>query len=207
MAAFPDDVWRNIIKYLSFKDLGAFKSSHRHAVQILGKSGAQKLKPWETMFAGYEWAKTAGFDGKIPVLLFIDEDMDKPYVYLYLTTKKADKEDEQDTKEVRRENEVLFNEIKASLRPTTPGRHHCEVEFKELTLNISHIRYGGFIECKNLVQKSRKKSLTIAMYGKLPRNVKPQVLGREFAAIHISGFQPVHFRDRNRGSQLSVNEM
>jgi hypothetical protein len=202
MAAFPDDIWRNIIKYLPFKDLGAFKSSHRHAGEILGKSGTQNLKPWETIFARYEWVKTANLNRKIPVLLFLNRDMDKPYVYLYLTTKKGDREDGQGMKEVQQEDKALFHEIKASLHPGTPGRHHCEVEFEELTLNISHIYHGSMILCKDVTQKFSDKSLTMVMYGKAPQNVKPRIFGDEMAIIEISGFKPAFFWDMPLGEDV-----
>jgi hypothetical protein len=153
--------------------------------QNLGKQYLQALS----------WVKTANLNGKIPFLLFTDEDMDKPYVYLYLATEEASGWDGKGTAEVRR---VLFDEIKASLRPTTPGRQDCEVELKELTLNISHIRHDDFIICEKLVQTFRKKPHTLVPYGKKPRNIKLQVLGGEFAVVNVSGFDSIYFRDKYR---------
>lgn len=196
MAALPDDLWRKIAKLLPFKDLGAFKSSHRHAGEILGKSGAKRLKPWKTTFTKYEWVETASLHRKIPVLLFLNEDMDKPYVYLFLTTKEGDREDEQGMKEDQQEDKaLLFHEIKASLHANTPGRHHCEVEFEELTLNISHIHHRNIILCKDVTQQFSNKSFTIVMYGRAPQNVKPHVFGNQIAIIHIPGYKPVIFGD------------
>jgi hypothetical protein len=167
MAALPDDIWRSIVKYLPFKDLENFKLSHRHAGEISGE--AWKSKPWETIFVSFEWVKTANINRRIPFLLFTDEDMDKPYVYLYLATKKASGENRVGPTEVR---QGLFNEIKASLHPTTPRKQDCEVELKELTLNISHVRHEDFIICENLVQRFHKKPHTLVPYGKKPRTIK-----------------------------------
>lgn len=193
MAALPDDVWRRVVEFLPSMDAGNFKSSHRHAVEILGKRGAQKLKSWKRIFASHEWVKTASFHGLFPVLLFTDEDRDKPYVYLYLTTKLDDK---QDREGYWPEYGVIFNEVKASLRPNTPGRYQNQVEFEELTLSINVIRYKDPIECQDLFRKFNKKSLTLVVYGKRPRTVPPLVYGQEFAIIAFAPFQSVAFRDK-----------
>jgi hypothetical protein len=187
MATSLDDIWWNITKYLSLRDLGAYKSSHKHATEIIGKSGAKKLKPWETAFARYEWVKTASSNRMIPVLLFLDGDMDKPYAYLYFTAKNGEK--------VQLEDKALFHELKASLHPGIPGRHHCEVEFEGLTLNISHAYHGNMILCKDVAQKFSGKSLSVVMYGKAPQDVKPRVFKDEMAIVELSGFQPAFFWD------------
>jgi hypothetical protein len=199
MAAFPDYIWRNVVKYLPFKDLGSYISSHRHAREILGESGARRLKPCDTFFTGYEWANIAKSYGRTPVLIFIDEDKDKPYVYLCFTRKEKDsgaQETDEDIEEVEKKNEDLFQRVKTSLRPASLGGHHCEVDFKELTLNISNVcYYGKFILCKGVSQKFSKNSLVAVVYGKSPRDIKPKVFRSEMAVVHIKGFDPVFFWD------------
>jgi hypothetical protein len=110
------------------------------------------------------------------VLVFTDEDKDKPYVYLCFTRKEKDsgaQETDEDMEDVEKKNEDLFQRVKTYIRPASLGGHRYEVDFKELTLNINNVcYYGKSILCKGVSQKFSKNSLVAVVYGS--QSISPQ---------------------------------
>ncbi|KAF4967120.1 hypothetical protein FSARC_5281 [Fusarium sarcochroum] len=155
-------------------------------------------KNWDLIFTGYEWVDIAQSYGRTPVLLILREGLDKPYIYLCMTSEKAKQNEAPQIQEEKQEqNKILFEKVKTSLRSTSPGRHHCEVKFANYTLNMSHVLFNTFILCKDVVLKfsGEREPPIVIPYGKRASEAKPRILDTEFAVVESPDLRGVIFWD------------